>query len=169
MVEHQIVQGRGRLPVPSPLCSLSLPSPLLPDQKIPFWLTFWEGHWLIIGNSSPFITHQWHCVHAYLLKTPIGSYANWGTIISPINDGGGRTCLFLTTLFAVLSVSLSPSLQRRSQGEHPFITSLPPPPTPPHPPLLPALQNQPTALSSLCYQHTVSINAPSKDITLCTW
>lgn len=29
-----------------------------------------EGRWLIIGNSSPLITHQWHYVHAYLLKTP---------------------------------------------------------------------------------------------------
>lgn len=53
------------------------------------------------------------------------SYANWATIIFPISDGdgGGRTCLFLTTLFAILNVSLSPPLQGCCQSEHPFITS----------------------------------------------
>lgn len=53
------------------------------------------------------------------------SYANWATIIFPISDGdgGGRTCLFLTTQFAILNVSLSPSLQGCCQSEHPFITS----------------------------------------------
>lgn len=35
-------------------------------------IDIYEGHWLIISNSSPLITHHWYYVHAYLLKTPIG-------------------------------------------------------------------------------------------------
>lgn len=110
------------------------------------------------------------------------SYANWATIIFPINDGGGRTCLFLTTLFAILSVSLSPSLQRCCQGEHPFITAVP----------SPALQDKATAELTLvtstnrgghvslyvrtctCIHTRSAINklnqlTLSEDITLWTW
>lgn len=110
------------------------------------------------------------------------SYANWATIIFPINAGGGRACLFLTTLFAILSVSLSPSLQGCRQGEHPFITSGT------SCPILSARQNKAAANSTLaiwtnkvhiqactvkthvrtngcCYQvHTASINSLSKDL-----
>lgn len=53
------------------------------------------------------------------------SYANWATIIFPIIDGGGRTCLFLMTLFVILSMSLDPFLQRCCQGDHPFIAFIP--------------------------------------------
>lgn len=94
------------------------------------------------------------------------SYANWATIIFPINDGGGRTCLFLTTLFAILSVSLSPFLKGRCQGEHPFITFAP------SCPLQSAQQNKASANSTLATSTNrgghVLLHAHALDMHMCT-
>lgn len=53
------------------LCFTSIPFALQSEDSI--LIDIYEGHWLIISNSSPLITHLWYYVQAYLLKTPVGS------------------------------------------------------------------------------------------------
>lgn len=116
------------------------------------------------------------------------SYANWTTIIFPIADRGGRTCLFLMTLFVILSMSLGPSLQRCCQGDHLFIPVYPfalyralSKTKPLQTSTLATLTNwkghlfmhacalylyTSTHIHMHVYQHTLSLNSQSKDINL---
>lgn len=70
-----VKQESNSLPPPLPSLYRSLPSPFALWSRDNILIDIYEGHWLIISNSSPLITHHWCYVHAYLLETPIGSTA----------------------------------------------------------------------------------------------